>query len=338
MDDTKHYPNNGDVFVPIGERGGGFNGKNAVIGTVIAGLVGVAAGALGKKLVNKVYSNYGYTARKNNKTMGVGETARNDDAYTPVARHRRRNAKRLYSKSNSDNQKTYTKQCPMDTDKYSSDKEFEAMEKRIESRLDEKVHDRLAEKEAEGEANSVVVDLKVDDGVLISVELKVEKSAEVVIPDNVISIGEYAFAGCSELTSVIIPNSVTSIEKFAFSKCTALTSIIIPDSVTSIGECAFSGCSALTSVIISNSVTSIRDGVFFDCVALENITIPDSVTNIKTAFSGCTALKIVTIPDSVIYLSAGAFNNCDTDLVIMASSGSCAEEHADLFEIRFDVF
>ncbi len=62
------------------------------------------------------------------------------------------------------------------------------------------------------------------------------------------SIGNYAFDGCSGLTSITIPNSVTSIGEWAFSGCSGLTSITIPNSVTSIEYHAFSGCSGLTSV------------------------------------------------------------------------------------------
>ena len=79
--------------------------------------------------------------------------------------------------------------------------------------------------------------------------------SEVVIPStieingttyNVTSIGEYAFSGCSSLTSIMIPESVTSIGNSAFSDCSSLTSIMIPESVTSIGSYAFSRCSSLT--------------------------------------------------------------------------------------------
>ena len=77
------------------------------------------------------------------------------------------------------------------------------------------------------------------------------------IPNSVTSIGDWAFDGCSTLTSVTIPNSVTSIGWGAFNGCYSLTSVTIPNSVTSIGEWAFGNCYSLTSVTIPKSVTSI---------------------------------------------------------------------------------
>ncbi len=92
-------------------------------------------------------------------------------------------------------------------------------------------------------------------------------------------------------------SAVTSIGNFAFSGCSGLTSVTIPDGVTSIGGCAFHGCSHLTSVTIPDSVTSIGIGAFEDCGELTSVTIPNSVTSIgDNAFSCCSGLTSVTLP------------------------------------------
>ena len=92
------------------------------------------------------------------------------------------------------------------------------------------------------------------------------------------SIGFYALAGCTSLTSCTIGSGVTSIGINAFRNCSSLTSIYIPNSVTSIDEAAFYYCSGLTSVTIPDSVTSIGSSAFYSCSSLTSI-----VSNATTA-------------------------------------------------------
>ena len=138
-----------------------------------------------------------------------------------------------------------------------------------------------------------------------------ELVTDLVIPDSVTSIGDWAFYNCSGLTSVTIGDSVTSIGNQAFYRCTNLTSITIPDSVTSIGEYAFYYCTSLTSVTIGDGVTSIGDWAFSYCDSLTSITIPDSVTSIgESAFRSCYSLTSVTIGDGVTSIGSYAFSDC----------------------------
>ena len=134
---------------------------------------------------------------------------------------------------------------------------------------------------------------------------------QVIIDDGVTTIGNFAFYGCTALTSINIPNSVKTIGDWAFSTCKALTSINIPNSVKIIGDYAFSGCTALTSINIPNSVKTIGVRAFSTCTALTSINIPNSVTTIeKGAFSYCYKLKQIDIPNSVTTLSKDLLSDC----------------------------
>jgi hypothetical protein len=165
----------------------------------------------------------------------------------------------------------------------------------------------------------------------------------------VVTIGAWAFDGCTSLTSISIPSSVTAIGNWAFWGCNSLTSIsvdalntrysaangilfskdgktlvrypegkvyssyTIPSSVTAIGYAAFSGCNSLSSISIPSSVTTIGNWAFSGCNSLTSISIPSSVTAIGYgAFYGCSSLTSISIPSGVTAIGDWAFNGCNS--------------------------
>ncbi len=155
-----------------------------------------------------------------------------------------------------------------------------------------------------------------------------------VIPDSVTSIGDYAFEACGELTDIVlsknmthigngifnscwelksvkIPDNVTGIGENAFSYCYNLKDLVIPDSVTSIGDYAFDGCTGLTNIVLSKNITRIGYGIFMYCNGLTNITIPDRVTAIgEYAFWNCEKLTKLLIPYGLSIVGKNAFDDC----------------------------
>ena len=103
-------------------------------------------------------------------------------------------------------------------------------------------------------------------------------NADVVIPNDVTTIGDYAFSNCNGLTNVTISSSVTNIGYRAFANCNGLTSVAIPDSVTNIGGEAFQSCTDLTSVMIGRGVTNIGNYAFEYCWNLSEICVDDDNT------------------------------------------------------------
>jgi len=131
----------------------------------------------------------------------------------------------------------------------------------------------------------------------------------------------------TKITTITIPDSVTYINNFAFGGCTGLTSITIPKSVKTIeGWGAFTGCTNLATVTFEtgSQLETIGGGTFAGCTSLTTITIPKTVKTIIGwgVFEGCTKLATVTFEaDSQLKsISGGAFINCNlSDITIPTS-------------------
>ena len=75
-----------------------------------------------------------------------------------------------------------------------------------------------------------------------------EPVTELVIPEGVESIGNFAFMGCFPIESVLLPDGLRSIGDLAFAYCEALSSVTLPASLESIGGSAFEACSSLRDI------------------------------------------------------------------------------------------
>ena len=150
-------------------------------------------------------------------------------------------------------------------------------------------------------------------------------------------IGEFAFAGCENLTNIIFPENIEEIGGTAFSNCEALASVDLSNckKLDKIGESAFNWCPSLEEVLLPESLSSIGksafcgckirnidfsackllskfpDNLFNMCKSLEEVVWPPHLKEIgDVAFSDCESLRRVELPDSVEVLGEQVFSGC----------------------------
>ena len=107
-----------------------------------------------------------------------------------------------------------------------------------------------------------------------------------------------------EITDLVISEGVTSIANYAFRGCTGLTTATISKNVISIGSSAFSDCGGLTTVYIPNSVTSVGSFAFYKCTTLTDVycyaeEVPDTKSN---------AFNSSNIGAATLYVPAASLN------------------------------
>jgi hypothetical protein len=153
--------------------------------------------------------------------------------------------------------------------------------------------------------------------------------SEIVIPDTVEYIGEFAFDGCTNLAKVTMGNAVTEIGVGAFSDCIVLTDVTLSSELTKIDRFTFWGCLKLEKIVIPAKATEIGAMAFADCVALKDVTIGAAVKTIgDLAFDADEALVEITIPATVENIGRVIFGASNETVKIVAAENSVAQAYA----------
>ena len=135
-----------------------------------------------------------------------------------------------------------------------------------------------------------------------------------IIPSNVLTIGQSAFSGITNLTTLTLPSNLKSIESSSFQDCTSLTSLDIPASVAGFNTSSFLGCTSLTTINIPEGISFLASDIFKDCTSLTSITIPESMKYITYRAFENTALTSLHIPKNVQFISADTFRGTSNTL------------------------
>lgn len=108
-----------------------------------------------------------------------------------------------------------------------------------------------------------------------------------------------AFRNCNTITNIVVPNGVKNLGDYAFAESSSLRSVTVGDDVENIGKMAFYACSSLSTVELGSSVSSIGSDAFranYSLMSIKyNADIADwgLVTKDVTWKTGSSILKVV---------------------------------------------
>ena len=146
------------------------------------------------------------------------------------------------------------------------------------------------------------------------------------VPDNVKSIGNYAFAGCSSLEEVVLSKNLSSIAKGLFYNDIALKSLIIPGAANTVGQYALSGCSALKDLRFEDSTNPLTAAIARSNIGmcgdthLENLYIGRNIRYSATDSTGYSPFYNLTSLKNVTFSNAGMVTECNDYLLAGCST------------------
>ena len=136
------------------------------------------------------------------------------------------------------------------------------------------------------------------------------------------------YLGEELITDLVVPEGVTTIPNYAFYYCDDITSVTLPESLTSIGSSAFYGCDSMTDIHIASisswfniefkdcdahplRCNSLNKNLFFGDKLITDLVIPEGVATIPNyAFRSCDDIKSVTLSEGLTSIGSYAFSNC----------------------------
>jgi hypothetical protein len=162
----------------------------------------------------------------------------------------------------------------------------------------------------------------VEDGLLIDTEYGsliqcVSEKFDVVVPDNVRVIADYAFSDCTMLRSVTLPKRIMKIGKGAFKGSKNLQDVTIPTPVDMLTGVKPSSKSLpvyqrYSRAMLRQRLSEIKEFTFEGCTSLQTIILPSSIIRIESsAFRGCKLLQSIVFTSLVEEIGIGAFDECD---------------------------
>lgn len=170
-------------------------------------------------------------------------------------------------------------------------------------------------------------------------EETIVKIKKIVLGDGITQIGNFAFAGCTNLQEIVFPQkNLKKIKENVFYGCSSLKEFIVPEGVESLGDSSLYGCSSiekisfpstlkeipcfsngfeglpkLKSVVLAEGIEKIADGAFCHHKNLKTIILPSTLKEIGEYSFDYSGFVEITLPSNLRKVTRRAFEG-DTNL------------------------
>lgn len=134
---------------------------------------------------------------------------------------------------------------------------------------------------------------------------------DVIFPSDMTEIPNAMFAYNFNLINIELPNTIIRIGEFAFAGNNNLQSINWEDltNLTEIGRNAFDLNTSLEEIVINGNIKTINVYTFRGCFEVDDVTLSEGVERIEAyAFQSVALPNDFTIPESVVYIDENAFS------------------------------
>lgn len=138
-----------------------------------------------------------------------------------------------------------------------------------------------------------------------------EGDDQIIVPDGVTELPDFAFYEMQGVRSVSLPPSLTRIGRSAFAWMGDLEEVNLPGNLTDIGAHAFAYCAKLRAISLPEGLTHIGNNAFSRCESLGDVRLPLSLTELESyAFSDCFSLRATSLPANASLLGELIFSGC----------------------------
>lgn len=170
----------------------------------------------------------------------------------------------------------------------------------------------------EGDAARVEIPAYIDGLPVVEVETFTGENGrnitvkEVILPDSVTRIWNYAFYQCVSLQKINL-EKVNYVGEYAFAYCSRLENVAFWSYpyLTVLNQYAFAQCTSLQAIDLSSAGRMIPKGLCYGCTSLKKVIFPEDLLRIyDRAFYNC-GFEELYLPKYIMFLDEGCISHCE---------------------------